>query len=203
MTRYFKGLAAAIALSMSVGTAANAADNEHKFELAADYYGECNGVTNADFDKIRENVRAFTDMEVMAETLNDPKKFFALMATINDPRTIHVMASCASEPVMWDTWMKGMFSPQKWADASVKLMNPEGMYAWMMSPLDFDVWSSVLAHGDPMRYVDWTVAFVTPEFYGPVTNMLTVDWWGKRANWMTSLDSYKPIADFVGLTDLL
>ncbi|MCP3969471.1 MAG: hypothetical protein GY717_03970 [Rhodobacteraceae bacterium] len=200
MNRHIKGLAAAIALVVTTGTTTFAADTEHKFELAAEFYGQCNDVTNADFTKIREDVRAFTDMEVMAETLNDPKKFFRLMEVVNDPATIHVMMNCATEPVMWDTWMAGMFDIEKWAMASAKMMNPEGMYAWMLAPVDLDVWSSIIAHGDPNKYVRWGTAFITADFYKPVTNMVEVDWWGKRLDWMTTLDSYKPMLDITGLS---
>lgn len=202
MTNIFKGLASAIVLAVSTGSAAIAADTEHKFELAAEYYGECAGVENADFETIREQVKAFTDMEIMAETLNDPHKFFALMSVVNDPHTIHVMANCASEPVMWDTWIKGAFSMDKWAAASVAMMNPEGMVKWMMAPVDGDVWTQVLSHGDPDRYVKWGVALVNPDFYSPVTNMLEGEWWTKRGAWLISAESYAPMFEFAGLSQL-
>ena len=200
MTTFFKAMA--VVAAVSTGTAAMAADTEHKFELAADYYGECAGAESADFDDIRDQVKAFTDMEIMAATLNDPHKFFELLSVVNDPHSIHVMASCASEPVMWDTWMQNAFSLEKWGAASVAMMNPEGMVKWMMAPIDPQVWTSVLSHGDPDRYVKWGVAAVNPDFYSPVTNMLEVDWWGKRATWLTTAESYAPMLEFAGISDL-
>ena len=199
MTTFIKAMA--VVAAVSTGTAAFAADTEHKFELAADYYGECAGVESADFENIREQVKAFTDMEIMAATLNDPHKFFALLSVVNDPRTIHVMASCATEPVMWDTWMKGAFSPEKWVAASAAMMNPEGMVKWMMAPIDGEIWTAVLSQGDPDRYVNWGVAAVNPDFYSPVTNMLEADWWGKRASWLTTAESYTPMLEFAGLAE--
>ncbi len=57
---------------------------EHKFELARQYYGQCSNVDNAQFNNIQTQLMAFTDMEVMADTMADPLKFMQLMAVVND-----------------------------------------------------------------------------------------------------------------------
>ena len=110
MKSFFKKVAAAatvVAVSATAGFAGEAKkDAEHKFEKAAGYYTECTGATSAEFQKIKPKIKAFTDAELMAETLNDPERLAELSAIVNDPHTIHVMASCATEPVMWDTWMR-------------------------------------------------------------------------------------------------
>jgi hypothetical protein len=100
------GLAIGGSVSLANEEKGNAA--EHKFELARQYYGQCAATDSSEFDAIKPQLRAFTDMEVMAETMADPAKFMQLMAVVNDPRSIHVMTKCATEPVMWDTWMSGM-----------------------------------------------------------------------------------------------
>ncbi|MDH3280499.1 MAG: hypothetical protein OEQ18_05150, partial [Gammaproteobacteria bacterium] len=86
---------------------------EHKFELAQKYYGECQGVSEADFETIRPHLKAFTDAEVMADVMADPTKFGQLMQIVMDPRVMHVMMKCSTEPVMWDTWMRGLTDPVK------------------------------------------------------------------------------------------
>ena len=64
---------------------------EHKFELAKQYYGDCSNADSEKFEAIRPQLKAFTDMEVMAEHMADPARFAQLMAVVNDPHTIHVM----------------------------------------------------------------------------------------------------------------
>ena len=168
---------------------------EHKFEKAAKYYAECKGATVKDFEKIREQVRAFTDIKIMAETVNDPEKFFALLGVVNDPHTIHVMASCATEPVMWDTWMKGGTDPQNWMAAMAGLMNPAGMMKWMMAPMNPKIWQQMMSHGDPSRYAKWSIALMNPAFYKPATNMTQAEWYDSRVKWLSNPESFAPILE--------
>ena len=203
MKSMLKAFAAAGALALTVSSAAFAQDEavtqetetEYKFEKAAAYYGQCANTDNADFERIRSDVAAFTDMEIMAETLNSPVKFFRLMNVMNDPRTIHVMANCATEPVMWDTWMENGFDMEKWTAASAKLMNPEGMFKWMMAPLDGEVWTEIAAHAEYDKYERWVVAFINPDFYSPLTSMFDLEWYEPRLAWFADADSYDPMLE--------
>ena len=74
---------------------------EHKFEKAKQYYAECQNVSDQDFEDIRPYLKAFTDVEVMADTMANPVQFAKFFQVINDPRTMHVMMKCSTEPVMW------------------------------------------------------------------------------------------------------
>ena len=167
------------------------------------YYTECKGATAAGFEKIKPYLKAFTDSEVMAETVNDPEKFFKLMEVVNDPRTVHVMANCATEPVMWDTWMRGATDFRKLTKASIKAMNPAGMFKWMMAPMNPKVWKSAMAHFDYNRYVRWGQAFLNPKFYRPVTDMLTdYKWYEPRLAWFFKAETYaKPLANMTKSAD--
>ena len=129
--------------------AANApADSaEHKFELAKQYYGQCTNTEDSQFDDIRPYLKAFTDMEVMAETMADPARFMQLMAVVNDPRTMHVMTKCATEPVMWDTWMAGMTDFNKMSRTMGHFMNPNMYFNWMMAPMNPAMYQPVGADG--------------------------------------------------------
>lgn len=176
---------------------------EHKYERAADYYAECEGAEVEDFAKIQEQVRAFTDMKLMAATVNDPEKFFALMAVVNDPHTIHVMASCASEPVMWDTWMTGGTDMNNWLAAMGNMMNPAGMMKWMMAPMNPAIWEQMMTHADPVRYAKWSAALMNPSFYSPVTNMTKAEWYETRVDWLADPDSFEPILNFMMMDEYL
>ena len=46
-----------------------------------------------------------------------------LMTVVKNPCTIHVMTKCATEPVMWDTWMSGMTDFNKMSRAMGHFMN--------------------------------------------------------------------------------
>ena len=178
----------------STAPAANA--NEHKFELAKEYYAQCRGVDENDFEKIRTSLKAFTDAEVMADTMADPAKFMKLMNTVNDPRTMHVMMKCSTEPVMWDTWMRGASDPDKMARAMGRFMNP-GMYiAWMTAPMNPQVMAEMTAMADPNRYLTtWPTALSNPTFYQPFMAWTDPAWQQTRLEWMMNPASYQPMMD--------
>jgi len=178
-------------------------DGEHKFEQAAEYYGECEGAEVEDFAKIREQVKAFTDIKLMTATVNDPEKFFALMSVVNDPHTIHVMSSCATEPVMWDTWMEGGTDMDNWLVAMSNMINPAGMMKWMMAPMNPKIWEQMLTHADPARYAKWSAALMNPTFYSPVTNMTQAEWYEKRASWLSDPESMQPLLNFMMMDEFL
>lgn len=196
MKSTIKRLAAATAIVAIAGTSAFAEDakkdSEYKFEKAANYYAQCQGATNSDFEKIKEKVKAFTDAEIMAETVNDPEKFFALMAIVNDPHTINVMANCATEPVMWDTWMRNGTDMNKMTSAMTRMMNPAGMMKWMMAPMNPKVWQSMMAHMNAEKYTKWTVAMANPAFYSPAASMMDPQWYESRIGWMSNPESFAP-----------
>ena len=189
--------------AIAADNAAKANAGEHKFQKAVSYYTECKAASAAEFEKIKPYLKAFTDSEVMAETVNDPEKFFKLMEVVNDPRTVHVMMNCATEPVMWDTWARGATDFQKLAKASIKAMNPAGMFKWMMAPMNPKVWKSAMAHFDYNRYVRWGQAFQNPKFYRPLTDMLTdYKWYEPRLAWFFKAETYtKPLANMTKTTD--
>lgn len=109
---------------------------EHKFDLAKKYYGECAATEATEFETIRPYLKAFTDIDVMTDTLADPARMAQLMAIVSDPRTIHVMSKCATEPVMWDTWMRGVTDWQGMMRAMMKFTNPAIYMNWMMAPMN-------------------------------------------------------------------
>lgn len=165
---------------------------EHKFVKAAGYYGECKATSSEEFAKIKPQLKAFTDMEVMAETLSDPERFFKLVNVVNDPRTIHVMSKCATEPVMWDTWMRGTTDVAKMASAMTKLMNPAAMMKWMMAPANPKVWKLAASQFDAEKYNRWAVAAANPTFYSPVTSLFDPNWYDARIKWVANPKSYEP-----------
>lgn len=178
---------------------AQSANGEHKFIKAAGYYTECKGATEAKFEEIKPKLRAFTDAEIMAETVNDPEKFFALMDVVNDPHTIHVMSRCATEPVMWNTWMRGLTNPTKMTAAMVKSMNPAGMMKWMMAPANPKLWNVMMSQFSGEKIQKWSVAAVNPTFYNPITVMADPNWYAPRLEWMANPASYAPMFAMFGM----
>ena len=173
--------------------------SEHKFELAKQYYGECAATDASEFEKIRPELKAFTDMEIMAQYMADPAKFARLMSVVNDPRTIHVMSKCATEPVMWDTWMKGMTDFNKWGRAMSYFMNPAMYMNWMMAPMNPAMYQPMMQMMDPNYYVRWTNAMMNPAFYQPIFSMADPNWYTPRINWMMNPQSMQPMFDMMNM----
>ena len=171
----------------------------HKFELAKQYYGQCTNTDSTEFDGIRPQLNAFTDMEVMAQTMADPAKFMQLMTVVNDPRTIHVMTKCATEPVMWDTWMSGMTDFNKMGRAMGHFMNPNVMMSWMMAPMNPAMYQPMMQMANPEYYSRWMNALANPAFYQPVTAFADPAWYTPRINWMMNPQSMQPMFNMMNM----
>jgi hypothetical protein len=173
--------------------------SEHKFELARQYYGQCTNTDSAEFDGIRPQLQAFTDMEVMAQTMADPARFMQLMTVVNDPRTIHVMTKCATEPVMWDTWMSGMTDFNKMSRAMGYFMNPNMVMSWMMAPMNPAMYQPMMQMANPEYYTRWMNALANPAFYQPVTSLADPAWYTPRMNWMMNPQSMQPMFNMMNM----
>jgi hypothetical protein len=192
-------LGLAIAHSAVSASEPEANTSAHKFELAKQYYGQCNNTDSAEFDTIRPQLNAFTDMEVMAQTMADPAKFMQLMTVVNDPRTLHVMTKCATEPVMWDTWMSGMTDFNKMSRAMGYFMNPNMYMAWMMAPMNPAMYQPMMQMADPQYYTRWMNAMANPAFYQPMTSLADPNWYTPRINWMMNPQSMQPMFDMMNM----
>ena len=195
---------AALALAAGFGfaTAASAQQSdpaEHKFELAKQYYGDCSNADGAKFEAIRPQLKAFTDMEVMAEHMADPARFAQLMAVVNDPHTIHVMTKCASEPVMWDTWMRGMTDFNKMSRAMMRFMNPNMYMSWMMAPMNPAMYQPMMQMADPHYFNRWMTALGNPVFYQPAMSLMDPNWYMPRFNWMMNPQSMQPMFNMMNM----
>jgi len=180
-----------------------AGTSEHKFELARQYYGQCTHTEDAQFDDIRPYLTAFTDMEVMAQTMADPARFAQLMAVVNDPRTIHVMTKCASEPVMWDTWMAGMTDFNKMSRTMGHFMNPNMYMNWMMAPMNPAMYQPMMQMASPDYYNRWMSAMMNPAFYQPVTALADPNWYTPRINWMMNPQSMQPMFNMMNMENYM
>ncbi len=173
--------------------------NQHRFELARQYYGQCQNADAEKFELIRPYLRAFTDMEVMADTMADPAKFMELMAAVNDPHTMHVMTKCASEPVMWDTWMKGMTDFNKMSRVMTRFMNPNMYFNWMVASMNPATYHPFMKMSDPAYFNKWMTALANPTFYQPMTQMADPNWYTPRIAWMTNPQSMQPFFNMMNL----
>ncbi len=165
---------------------------QHRFELAKQYYGQCENADGEKFELIRPYLQAFTDVEVMADTMADPAKFMALMAAVNDPHTLHVMSKCASEPVMWDTWMKNATDINKMSRAMTRFMNPGMYFTWMSASMNPATYQPMMKMSDPAYFNKWMIALGNPAFYQPVTSLANPDWYAPRFAWMSNPQSMQP-----------
>ena len=199
----FIALGLALADSVSFASESQANISEPKFELAKQYYGQCNHTDSAEFDAIRPQLNAFIDMEVMAQTMADPAKFMQLMTVVNDPRTIHVMSKCATEPVMWDTWMTGMTDFNKMSRAMGHFMNPNMYMSWMMAPMNPAMYQPMMQMANPEYYTRWMNAMTNPAFYQPITSLADPAWYTPRINWMMNPQSMQPMFDMMNMDNYL
>jgi len=199
LTTTLLALGLALGGSVSLANEQQADVSEHKFELAKQYYGQCSNTDSAEFDSIRPQLNAFTDMEVMAQTMADPSKFMQLMTVVNDPRTIHVMTKCATEPVMWDTWMNGMTDFNKMSRAMGHFMNPNVVMAWMMAPMNPAMYQPMMQMANPAYYTRWMNAMANPTFYQPVTALADPAWYTPRINWMMNPQSIQPMFNMMNM----
>lgn len=181
----------------SIAAETGADSSAHKFELARQYYGECTATDSSEFDAIRPQLKAFTDMEIMAQTMADPARFARLMSVVNDPRTIHVMSKCATEPVMWDTWMKGMTDFGKMSRAMVYFMNPGVYMSWMTAPVNPAMYQPMVQMATPQYLARWSNAMMNPAFYQPVTSLADPGWYAPRINWMMNPRSMQPMFELM------
>lgn len=194
-TQTLKGLLAAGLLIVPILSLAQvtAQDREHKFELAEKYYAECQNVQDGQFEQIRPYLKAFTDAEVMADTMADPLKFARLMQIVSDPRTMHVMMKCSTEPVMWDTWMHGLTDFDKLARAGARFMNPAMYMNWMMAPMNPQFYAPMMQMMDPNYYGLWMNAMMNPAFYQPMFAFMDPNWYTPRLQWMADPRSMQPL----------
>lgn len=173
---------------------------EHKFELAKSYYGNCAHTEGAEFDEIRPYLKAFTDVEVLTEIMADPIKSARLMRIVSDPRTVHIMMKCSTEPVMWDTWMRGLTDINKMFRASMVFMNPMTYVNWMMAPFRPEVYTSMFGMISPENLTRWGTALINPTFYQPLYEPLTsLSWYTPRVNWIIDPASYEPLVNLLTL----
>ncbi len=170
---------------------------EHKFEKAKEYYGECKHADGQQFDAIQPYLKAFTDAEVMADMMANPQQFAKLMMVVNDPRTMHVMMKCATEPVMWDTWMRGLSDPNKLMNAAMRFMNPMVYFNWAMAPMNPQMYAPMMAMMNPQYYMNWATAMANPAFYNPFFAMMDPNWYTARMQWMMNPNSYTPMFGMV------
>ena len=166
---------------------------EHKFEKAEKYYAECINVPEGRFEEIRPFLKAFTDVEVMVDMMSDPVKFAQLMDVVNDPHTMHVMMKCSTEPVMWDTWVRGLGDYNKMMRAMVRFMDPAMYMRWMMAPMNPQVWAPMFRFMDPNYYTKWMVAMMNPTFYQPFYAFMDPNWYTPRLQWMMDPQSFAPL----------
>lgn len=106
-------LALGLALAGSVSFAGEAKTNAsaHKFELAKQYYGQCTNTDSAEFDSIRPQLNAFTDMEVMAQTMADPAYYTRWMNALANP-TFYQPVTALADPAWYTPRMNWMMNPQ-------------------------------------------------------------------------------------------
>lgn len=182
---------------LAVATTQGMAQDKPDMAKAADYYAQCANANKEEFADIMPKLKAFTDMEVMAEVINDPEKLAELSVVLNDPRAVHVMTSCSMEPSMWSTWLKNMTDYNKMAAAMGKAMSPKGAFKWMLAPVNPKIWGTLAEHLNIEKLADWGTASVNPTFYKPLTNLADKNWYGPRIDWFTKKESYAPLLKLV------
>ena len=155
-------LALTVAIASSVSFANEEAVNpsEHKFELAKQYYGQCTATDSTQFDAIRPQLKAFTDMEIMAETMADPAKFAQLMAVVNDPR-------------MYMQWMMAPMNPAMY-QPMMQMADPAYYTRWMNAMMNPAFYQPITSMADPNWYTPRINWMMNPQSMQPMFNMMNM-----------------------------
>lgn len=167
---------------------------EHKFEKAQKYFLEYNpGATAADFEKLRPWLKPFTDAEVMADMFTDPRKMVEWMNRISEPDAVYLMMKCSTEPVMWDTWLRGLTDYNKLTRAMFRFMEPQTYMNWMIGWFDPNIYVNMIGMMDPNKYMRWMAASGNPKFYEPMFAFLDPNWYTPRMQWMFDPQTFQPV----------
>ena len=68
---------------------------EHKFEKALQYYLEYNpDKTAEDFETLRPWLKPFSDVELMADMMADPRSLMEWINQISEPEAVYLMMKC-------------------------------------------------------------------------------------------------------------
>ena len=174
---------------------------EHKFEKALQYYLEYNpDKTAEDFEKLRPWLKPFSDVELMADMMADPRTLMEWMNQISEPEAVYLMMKCSQEPVMWDTWMNGMTDTNKLFGAMGRvLVNPDAYVNWVVGWFDTDLYKSMAGMMDPRKLVRWGEHGMRSEFYSPMYAFLKPDYYPERSDWLFDPQSFQPMLNIFAI----
>ena len=103
------------------------------------------------------------------------------------------MSKCATEPVMWDTWMRGLTDWQGMMTAMTKLANPVVFMNWMMAPMNPATYQPMMQMMNPAWYGRWMTAMMNPTFHQPIFFLADPNWYAPRFAWMMNPRSFQPL----------
>lgn len=187
-------------MSMSEYLANRKKGMEHKFTKALQYYLEFNPQgTPEDFEKMRPYLKPFTDAEVMADMFTDPRKMAAWMDAITEPDVIYLMMKCSQEPVMWDTWLRGLTDYEKLTRAMFRFFDPTTYMNWAVGLFDPQLYATLFRLLDPNKYARWAYASGNLKFYEPLIQWVYPSWWDERAQWLLDPQTFQPVLDLFAI----
>ena len=103
------------------------------------------------------------------------------------------MSKCATEPVTWDTWMRGLTDWQGMMRAMMKLANPTVFMNWMMAPMNPATYQPMMQMMNPAWHGRWMTAMMNPTFYQPIFSLADPNWYAPRFAWMMNPRSFQPL----------
>ena len=138
---------------------------------------------------------AFTDPEVMAQTMADPAKFNEFMVLISNPATTQALMNCSMESKQWSVWMANFSNPTKMMNAMVPFMNPQVYMNWMTASMNPQTYQFMNAYMNPAFYMQWMTASMNPQFYAPMYKMMDPTWAQQNTAWMMDPANYMSMFD--------
>ena len=134
-------------------------------------------ISATDYSEQCSTLGAFSDPEVMANTMADPNKFMQLIAQMSNPQTAQALMECSTNPQEWNTWMANMSNPTKMMNAAALFMNPQVYMNWMTASMNPQFYQTAMnTYMNPALYMQWMTLAANPSFYQPMYKVMDPNW---------------------------
>ena len=157
--------------------------------------------TGAEYTADCTGLQAFSDPEVMANTMADPNKFMELVVLMGKPETAQAMMECSTDPQQWNTWMAGMSNPTKMMNAFAVFMNPQMYMNWMAASMNPQTYQAAMnTYMNPALYMQWMTATSNPAYYQSMYKFMDPKWQQQSTAWMMDPNNYQQM--FTAMTQI-